>query len=229
MTNRIIHYRPNDRPSAICGKILVACTSDKKEVTCKRCRGILKPKRKHKNSPRFNWESREKIRGLYLEGYATSYLARKYKCNINAIWNVVFDLQIPYRPESYLKAYKKTARLTEAQVKKIRHLAIDKNVGNNELATKFNVSGSTILSVVKGRTYRWVPGKIRPRMGELRYIEPLSGRAPQTKSDRKSGPNENTVRLADHGECLKLAKINKVSPSAISRWLRKCPERIKRK
>lgn len=173
-----------------------------------------------KKSYRLN---KKRIRELYLEGWCVSSLARKFKCRTNAIQHHVFDLVIP-------RSLKRSsaAKLRISEVKKIRNLAIHKNVPTLVLAIKFGVSESTILNVIKGKFYRYVPGEIRPAMGVFKNIPEgfVSDVKTNLKGRRKCGPNKNTVRNLFPGGLKPIAKKHGVAICTVSRWIRKGDPRI---
>lgn len=170
------------------------------------------------NAPR-NLDSK-KMRNMYMKGYAQSAIARRFDCRINAVAHHIHDLIIPTPNNS-----RNNLKLTSKKVKKIRSLFIYKKMSSTVLASMFNVSQSTILNVVHGVFYRWVPGKIILRSGKIVEISPvldktLNGRKINRKGIKKSGPNKNSVRLAPVGSLKHISKKHGVSPCTISRRIR---------
>ncbi|MDD5650171.1 MAG: helix-turn-helix domain-containing protein [Candidatus Nanoarchaeia archaeon] len=161
--------------------------------------------------------SREKIRELYKQGYCIEAIARKFKCQTNTITHHIYDLTIPC-----ITMIRGNSKLTKKQVQKIRFLFIKNKVSAPKISKEFNVSQSTILNIIHGVFYRWVPGNIIDRNGIVHaipngfYIERLLNK----KGARKPGPNKYSERLVHAGDLIPLAKKHNVSPCTISRWMR---------
>ena len=166
--------------------------------------------------------NREKIRSKFMEGYCVEALARMFDCQSNAILQHVYDLIIP---ETRMK---RTGKLSEREVIAIRSLSLEKGLSSPVLASAFNVSETTILGVVNGKFYRWVPGRVRGRNGDVVDIPEnfFVERRTQTKGVRKSGPNSRSKRLVPAGALIPIAKKYGVATCTISRWIRKNPPKI---
>lgn len=161
--------------------------------------------------------NREKMRALYQEGYCVEDIARRFKCRTNAVVHHVYDLVVPC-----ITMIRSNSKLTEKQVKDIRNLFIKKKWVASEIAEKFDISQSTVLNVVHGIFYRWVPGEVVGKDGVIHVIP--EGHHTKTllnkKGARKSGPNKNTERLVHSGALIPIAKKYKVATCTISRWMR---------
>lgn len=161
--------------------------------------------------------NRVKIRELYKDGWCVASLARKFHCHINAIQQHVFDLTVPQK-----SMRRSNAKLSDSEVKEIRKLAIDYGYSSPLLSKKFSVSESTILNVIKGKFYRYIPGKVRLYSEIITIPENFVFESvKQNKGRHKCGPNKNTVRLVSPGSLKPVAKKYGVATCTISRWLRK--------
>lgn len=152
------------------------------------------------------------IRALFKEGYAENYISRRYGVYPNTIRNIIYDLRGAGRRN-------KSCLFTDKQVKQIRDLVILKGMPSKTVAQKFKYPERTVLDVVRGRTYRWVSGWIRPEMGRLVYhhapmIESIRG-----ITDQKPGAKKGTKREVKNGELIRVAKIFNVKPCTIRRWI----------
>lgn len=59
----------------------------------------------------------EEMRRLFSEGYAVSYIARKFRCWPNAIWNHVYALDLPRKQTSKSQKHiMRNSKLTVSQV-----------------------------------------------------------------------------------------------------------------
>lgn len=163
--------------------------------------------------------NREKIRALFKEGYCLQEIARKFNCRSNAIIHHVYDLTIPHVSRIKNNMHKLKAR----QVKSIRKLYIEEKLSAPTIATKFKVSASTILNIVHGVFYRWVPGEIIDKEGQIYEIPEgfTIDMFTNKKGAMKTGPNENSERYVRPGELLPIAKKFDVSISTVSKWIRK--------
>jgi hypothetical protein len=162
--------------------------------------------------------NREKMRELYKEGYCIEEISRQFKCRPNAVMHHIYDLTIPC-----LTMVRTNSKLTKRQVQSIRKSFINKNESAALISRKFEVSPTTILNIVHGVFYRWVPGEIVDNEGviwvipEGFHMNHLSNK----KGARKSGPNKYTERKVKSGALIPLAKKHKVAICTISRWMRK--------
>lgn len=131
------------------------------------------PLNKEKHGRRFTPLQKQEMRSLFQDGYALSYIARKFDCRPVAVWNNVFDLSpaTTFSPVK-LKWAMNTARISVANVKKIR-AKVPKGISAPEAARLYNISESAALAIIRGKTFRWVPGWTRPYAGTLVYLQPI--------------------------------------------------------
>jgi len=159
----------------------------------------------------------QKMRELYTEGYCIEEIARKFKCRTNAVMHHIYDLIIPC-----VRMIRGNSKLNEKQVKAIRKLFIKDKIPSTLLSVEFNVSESTILNIIHGIFYRWVPGEVLNKDGTIYkipkgfYVEKIVNK----KGARKSGPNKNSKRMVNAGALIPIAKKHKVATCTISRWMR---------
>ena len=118
---------------------------------------------KSKFARRMSFVQKDQMRKMFVEQYAISCIARKFKCRQNTVWNNVFDLDKNYTLSKERKIRAIThSKLKVEQVKLIRSLSYKDRKKYNAiaLAKLYKVSQSTILGVVRGKTFRWVDGWI---------------------------------------------------------------------
>ena len=174
-----------------------------------------------KQSPKFNQNQKDKMRNLFEKGYAVQYIARKFKCWPNAVWNNVFDLA----PAKFLsnakidEIYKKSS-LIPKDITNIRQLA-KKGMGSPTIAELYGIGQSTALSIIRGRTFRWVKGWTRPHGTTWIYLDPVEMPHFRVKTDKTYGPKSGTRHQVEPGILLKLSKKYGVSPSTICKWRKK--------
>lgn len=168
-------------------------------------------KYRSKNTP----EVVQQMRKMAEEGYALQYLARKFNCQPNAVLHRVYDV-IPARKATTVqkKKYLERSKLTVDDVNKIRSLAVKSGINAVELGRMYGVSQTTALSVVNGKTFRWVPG-----MTLKGLIRPIDY-DPKFKTDRTRGAKTGTKQAVKSGVLKKYAKIHGVSASTICKWLK---------
>lgn len=173
-------------------------------------------KKKQSNAPK-NLNA-DKMRQMYLNGYCMSAIARHFKCQLNAVTHHLSDLIIPTAT-----MHRSNSKLTSKDVIKIRRLYIKSGYPATILAPMFKVSESSILNIIHGVYYRWVPGEAINRSGMIYTIPEvtISGRDVNKMGMKKSGPNENTVRRVHSGALIPLAKKYGVATCTISRWIKK--------
>jgi hypothetical protein len=177
--------------------------------------------RKRKNARRFSPIQKKEMRDLYSEGYALSYIARKFKCLTNAVWNNVFDLSTPMLlSEARIKAALKVCKVTVDDVVAIRK-RVKSGTDSWTEATQYGISQTTALGIIRGRTFRWVGGWTRPRAGEpLVFIKPIKNNKSKPLTDKKPGCKKGSKHRMPSGSLLVLAKKYKVSTSTICRRLK---------
>lgn len=170
---------------------------------------------------RFTKAQIRSMQSMYERGYAVQYIARKFRCYGNAVWNHVYNLSAP-RVLSPGEMRQRKGKLTAKQVRGIRDLAIKKGLSAEAIASMFEISTSCALGVIRGKTYRWVAGDIRPRMSEpLVRLVPDSYPKHPAKSDLRRGFKAGvSKRLVAPGVLLKLSEMTGLSPSRLSRMLR---------
>lgn len=158
------------------------------------------------------------MRELFKANYSLGYISRKFDCKTNAVWNNVFDLSNHDLTEGKKKCAKSSSKLTDEQVQSMRLLA-KRGDGSCVLAKMFKISQSAALGVIKGKTYRRVPGWIRLKRNlQFVYHEPSKQPQEEIKSDKCRGTKLGSKRLAKSGEVLKMAKKYNVSKSTICKW-----------
>jgi len=161
--------------------------------------------------------NRQKMRDLYADKYCIEAIARKFKCRTNAVMHQVYDLTIPC-----IKMVRGNSKLTKEQVIVIRKLYIEDKESAPSISKKFNVSESTILNIIHGIFYRWVPGEVINKDGKIYkipkrfYVDKIMNK----KGAKKSGPNKKTERMVNAGVLIPIAKKHKVATCTISRWMR---------
>ena len=163
---------------------------------------------------KFTPQQRAEIRKQYETGYGICFLARKYNCWPNAIWNIVYDLSKPIKAsEKEKKLFLKNSKLTEKNVLEIRKLA---KHGSPYIAKKFNISQTTALGIMNGKTYRWVKGETVKGT-----LEPIEVARVRRKTDMKPGSKPGVKKTVARGALIKLAKKHGVKPCTIRRWILK--------
>ena len=164
------------------------------------------------------------MRSLYEQGYAVQYIARRFNCRSNAVWNRVFDLSAPrHLSPGERKRAAASKKFTAREVKAIRRRAISEGVSSAALAQEYGVSQACTLGIIRGKTYRWVAGWIRPsRNGPLVKLVPGDYPEHPQKTDLKRGFKAGvSVRSVPHGTLVRLSKMTGLSKSTLSRMLRK--------
>ena len=100
---------------------------------------------------------RETMRELFEKGYGIHFIARKFKCWPNTVWNHVYDLSTPRKISvEEKKHYTKNSKLKEADIVRIRQLAVIHGMGSLQIGSMYHISQSAILGIINGKTYRWV-------------------------------------------------------------------------
>jgi len=155
---------------------------------------------------------------MFEQNYALSFIARKFDCRPVAVWNNVFDLS-PHSNFSPVKSKwaMNTAKISIANVKKIR-ARVPKGITASEARKLYNISQSAALSIIRGKTFRWVPGWTRPYADTLVYLEPIDLPERKIKTDRVRGAKPGSSWTVKRGTIIKLAKKYGMSKSTICRW-----------
>lgn len=157
----------------------------------------------------------QQMRDLVEQGYAIHYIARKFGCYTNAVWYHVYDLIFPKKvSEKRQKMYLRTSNLTIVKVQKIRKLGVEKRINAVVISKKFGISPTAALSIIKGRTFRWVPG-----MTKSGKIEPVEYDF-KPKTDLVRGPKIGSKQKVKSGVLIKYAKIYSVKPTTVCRWIK---------
>jgi hypothetical protein len=164
---------------------------------------------------------KQMMRQLYEENYALGFIARKFNCCVNTVWNNVFDISVSCLSKEKIKCTIKTSKVTPKEVKKIRLFA--KNGQNAvQLSKLYGISQTATLSIIRGRTFRWIPGWIRPYQNQkFFYYKPINIKQEKPKTDKKPGAKLGVKKVSSRGEVLRLAKKYNVSSSTICRWRKK--------
>jgi len=167
-------------------------------------------------------EDVQRMRKMAEEGYAINYIARKFKCCPNAAYHRVYDV-IPARVATPVqqKRYLKRSNLEIADVKRIRQLALQ-GMNAVEIGKIYGISQTTALSIVNGKTFRWVPGKTLKGI-----IHPVNYE-PKIKTDRRRGPKNGSKRSVKSGVLIKYAEKHGVGTSTICRRIKKGKIKIKK-
>ena len=149
---------------------------------------------------KFNEAQIQKMRDLFEMGFTVAYIARKFDCWPNAVWHHVFDLSVPRKlADKEIALYKKNSILTDKQVLDIRKLAIN-GLGSDTLASLYNISKSSALSILKGKTYRWLESETSSGP-----IFPIKIDKIKRKSDLKPGIKPGQKKQIKNGVLLQLA------------------------
>ncbi len=174
-------------------------------------------------------KQKEKMIQLYNQGYCAREIARRLKINANAVWNLIFDKEPPAKMSAGEKRrISKLVSLTESQVKAMRKQAC-RGVPSTVLAETYNISKTTALSCIKGRTYRWIPGPTIPHFKvhkpiseqDIVYLSPIEAKTVKRRKGEKSGPKKDSVRMVNQRELIRVAKNRGMSPCTVSKWLHK--------
>lgn len=173
---------------------------------------------KKTHSRRFTPPQRKEMRDLFLKGYTVSYIARIFSCRPVAVWNNVFDLSIPttFDPIKQ-KCAIRASKISVTDVKRLRK-KVPKGISAGEASKQYSISESAALAIIRGKTFRWVPGWTRPYADKLIYIEPISLPKEIKKTDLVRGCKPGSFHSVESGALLKLAKKHGVSTSTICRW-----------
>lgn len=156
-----------------------------------------------------------RMRKMAEKGLAIQDIARQFKCRPNAVYHRVYDV-IPPRifTDVEIKKSLRMSKLTIAKVRKIRELSVKKGVDAVSLAKKYNVSPTTILGIVNGKTFRWIEGETRKG-----YIKPIEYKA-TIISDKKRGTKKGTRKTLKNGTLLKYAKKHGIHKSTVCKQIK---------
>lgn len=171
---------------------------------------------KKKYKAKFNPLQIQEMRKLFEDGYGIGYIARKFDCWTNAVWHHVYDLSTPrIVTKKEKKLYTRNSILTVKDICKIRQSGLS-GVSAADIGQSFNISETTALGIIKGKTYRWVKGSVS--IGE---ITPIDIPKEKRKTDLKSGLRPGQKRSVKSGVLVKLGKKYGVEPCTIRRWVLK--------
>lgn len=169
---------------------------------------------------KFSESQKQEMRQLVSDGWAFSYIARRYHCNVNAVYNNTFDVLPPVvLSDGKEKWARKASKIKICDVRRVRKMLKK----NPSLSARFvmrhlGVSESSALSLIKGRTFRWVGGWTRPHYKKpLVYLEPIEASGIGILSDRRPGPKFGMRDKAPYGSVKAEAERLGVSRSLISR------------
>jgi|GEM_PF-3994329 len=164
----------------------------------------------------------KEMKELAAKGYAIAYIARLFNCCQNAVSNRVF-MDIPPKAISLRKQklFMRYSNLTVKQVQAIRKAGLE-GVSSVELSKKYNISQTTALGIIRGKTFRWLPGKTKS--GEIIPIEYTAS----IISDKRRGAKKKSKKLVKSGVLIKYAKKYDVDTSTICRWIRKGKLKVKK-
>jgi len=164
---------------------------------------------------KFNKNQVLKMREMAEEGYAISYIARKFDCCANSIVHRVFDVITPrYIPKEKQKLYLKNSKLHITDVKRIRKLGVE-GVDAVAIGKIYGISQTTALAIINGKTFRWIPGNTLSG-----YINPISY-DPMLKTDKIRGPKKGSKKKVKNRVLLKYAEKYKISLSTVCRRVSK--------
>lgn len=164
----------------------------------------------------------QEMRNLVEDGYAVQYVARKFKCRPNAVLHHVYDLILPRKvPKKKQERYLLSSNLTVAKVQQIRKLAMEQDISAMELSRRYGISHTAALSIVNGKTFRWLAG-----LTKKGYIEPIEYEI-VLKTDRIRGAKRGSKQKVKPGVLIKYAEIHGVKPTTICRWIKKGKFKVK--
>lgn len=194
--------------------------------------------RKSKFARRMTKRQKSRMRDMFKEGYALGFIARKFKCMVNTVWNNVFDLDFidsvkiggDFFTKSYnlsegkLKCAISCSKLSVTEIMKIREL-YHKNRRKYScvmLGKKFGVDQTTILGIVRGKTFRWVGGWTRPFRNENEiFLTPYDDVRPCGKTDAVFGPKKGSKMYYSGGVLKEMAEKEGVSLSTMCRRMKR--------
>jgi transposase-like protein len=158
----------------------------------------------------------EAMRELFKTGYGISYIARRFKCWPNTVWNHVYDLSPPRKISAKEKnQYTKNSSLTDKDVIQIRRLALQ-GMKSPQIKKLYNISQSAALGIVNGKSYRWVEGPTRKG-----FLKPLVMNRVKRTTNLHPGAKPGSKQSVPSGSLKTLAKKYGVAPCTIRRWVLK--------
>jgi predicted DNA-binding protein YlxM (UPF0122 family) len=191
-------------------------------------------KRKSKFGRRMTESQKNKMREMFTEGYALGHIARKFACCVNTVWNNVFYLDKVSSDSEKVNCYTlskkkidcaiKCSKLTAKQILAIRSLSHKDRDKYNAIALSkiYCVNQSTILGIVRGRTFRWVGGWTQPlRTEPAVYLTPTVEVRLEGKTDAVFGPRKGSKMFYHGGELKRLAEKEGVDPTTMCRRMKK--------
>jgi len=165
---------------------------------------------------------REIMRELFGKGYGIHYIARKFKCWPNAVWNHVYDLSTPRKiTAEEKKHYTKNSKLKEADVIRIRQMAVQ-GIGSLQIGNIYHISQSATLGIINGKTYRWIKSPTAKGL-----LIPIELDHIKRKTDLRPGAKLGSKQSVPSGTLKKLAKKHHVASCTIRRWILKGKIRVK--
>jgi hypothetical protein len=164
---------------------------------------------------------KKEMRDLFLNGYAISYIARMFDCRPVAVWNNVFDIDPPTTFSKTRQAWALNAsKISVSDVKRIRS-KVKQGISSGVAAKLYGISESAALAIIRGKTFRWVPGWTRPYTDRLVYLDPIDLPKETKKTDLVRGCKLGSFHTVESGALIKQAKKYNVSTSTICRWRQK--------
>jgi hypothetical protein len=159
-------------------------------------------------------EQREKMRELFKNGFGIHFIARKFKCWPNAVWNHVYDLSPPRKVSIKEKIhFTRNSGLTDMDIVSIREMAT-RGYGSTHIARVFGISQSAAIGIINGKTYRWVESKTQKGL-----LKPIEIERTRRKTDLRPGAKLGSKQSVPSGTLKKLAKKHHVATCTIRRWI----------
>lgn len=171
---------------------------------------------------RMKLSQKSKMRDLFEKGYAVSYIARKFECKPNAVWNTVYDLaecrKLSKEEEKYALRFSK---VTKKQVLKIRRDAHKHGCKSWEISETYGISQTGALCIIKGKTFRWLGGWVRPSAyGPWKFLVPIPSKKEIRRTDLRRGPKKGSKPKVKSGTLLEIAKKRGISTSSVCRLIK---------
>jgi hypothetical protein len=156
---------------------------------------------------------RDKMRKLFEDGYSICFIARKFKCWPNTVWHHVYKLSTPrVISKKEEKLFTNNSKLTKKQIIEIRNSGL----GSIYISRIYNISPTTALGILSGKTYRWVESKTSKE-----FLVPLEIPKEIRITDLKRGAKKGQQRSVKSGTLVVLGKKYKVAPCTIRRRILK--------
>lgn len=163
---------------------------------------------------------RQEIRDQYSQGYAEYYIARKHGCQPEAVHNLVFDMIPPQKQTApYKNAAFRHSKLTREDIVNIR-ACVKKGITASEVAFQYNISETAGFNIIRGKTFRFIPGWTRPHTNMLVYLNPADKIEEHRITDLTRGAKKGSTQKTVRGELLRIAKEQGISTSAACRWVK---------